>query len=86
VAKWERVRLRHRQSYLERFIDLSLMVGAPTLVEADPLGEFFNFDQGMKKESGEDAFDDVWFKDHFALEYKGRQKVRKNATTDWSIE
>jgi hypothetical protein len=74
TAKWQLVRLRERQSYQEHFIDLCRMLGVPTPAEADPLGRFFTFDQGLKKESGEDGFADVWFKDHFALEYKGRHK------------
>ncbi len=74
VAKWDRVRLRERQSSQEHFIDLCRVLGLPTPAEADPLGDFFTFDQGLKKESGEDGFADVWLKDHFALEYKGRHK------------
>jgi type II restriction/modification system DNA methylase subunit YeeA len=45
-----------------------------TPAEADPLGESFTFDQGLKRESGEDGFADVWRKDCFAWEYKGRHK------------
>ncbi len=74
VAKWDRVRLRERQSSQEHFIDLCRVLRLPTPAEADPLGDFFTFDQGLKKESGEDGFADVWFKDHFAWEYKGRHK------------
>jgi hypothetical protein len=74
VAKWDRVRLRERQSSHEHFIDLCRVIGVPTPVEADPLGESFTFDQGLKRESGEDGFADVWRKDCFAWEYKGRHK------------
>ena len=74
VAKWDRVRLRERQSSHEHFIDLCRVLGLPTPAEADPTGDFLTFDQGLKKESGEDGFADVWFKDHFAWEYKGRHK------------
>lgn len=74
VAKWDRVKLRERQSSQEHFIDLCRLLGLPTPAEADPEGNFLTFDQGLKKESGEDGFADVWFKDHFAWEYKGRHK------------
>jgi len=74
VAKWDRVRLRERQSSQEHFIDLCRVLRLPTPAEADPLGDSFTFDQGLKKESGEDGFADVWNKDHFAWEYKGRHK------------
>jgi SAM-dependent methyltransferase len=74
VAKWDRVRLRERQSSQEHFIDLCHVLELPTPAEADPTGDFLTFDQGLKKESGEDGFADVWFKDHFAWEYKGRHK------------
>ncbi len=74
VAKWDRVRLRERQSSHEHFIDLCRVLRVPTPAEADPLGESFTFDQGLKRESGEDGFADVWRKDCFAWEYKGRHK------------
>lgn len=67
VAKWDRVRLRERQSSQEHFIDLCRVLRVPTPAEADPLGDFFTFDKGLKKESGEDGFADVWRKDCFAL-------------------
>ncbi len=72
TAKWDRVRLRERQSSQEHFIDLCRILGVPTPAEADPLGDSFTFDQGLKRESGEDGFSDVWRKDCFAWEYKGR--------------
>lgn len=74
VAKWSRTKLRERQSSHEHFIDLCHVLGLPTPAEADPLGECFTFDQGLKRESGESGFADVWRKDRFAWEYKGRHK------------
>ncbi|KTB47809.1 Methyltransferase domain [Dehalogenimonas alkenigignens] len=74
VAKWGRTRLRERQSSQEHFLDLCRLLKVATPAEADPLGLFFTFDQGLKKEAGGDGFADVWRKDHFAWEYKGRHK------------
>ena len=74
VAKWDRVRLRERQSSQEHFIDLCRILGLPTPAEADPLGVSFTFEQGLKKESGERGFADVWLKDHFAWEYTNQIK------------
>ncbi len=52
------------------------MLGEKTPAEADPAGEFYTFERGVKK-TGSGAgkgFADVWYRGHFAFEYKGKHK------------
>jgi len=42
--------------------------------EKDPTGEFFCFEAGVKTTSGGQGYADVWYKGHFAIEYKGKGK------------
>jgi type II restriction/modification system DNA methylase subunit YeeA len=50
------------------------MLGAPKPAETDPTGEFYTFEKGVEKTGGGKGFADVWYKDHFAIEYKGKHK------------
>lgn len=74
IAKWAPVTLGEKQSSHEHFLDICKLLNVPTPAEADPLGDFFVFEKGLKKESGENGFADVWYQDHFAWEYKGKHK------------
>ena len=74
VEKWERADLKERASYQEHFMDLCHLVGHPTPADEDPAGKFFTFEAGVKKTGGGQGFADVWYKDHFAIEYKGKGK------------
>ncbi|NCA83459.1 MAG: class I SAM-dependent DNA methyltransferase [Opitutae bacterium] len=55
------------------------MLGHPTPAEADPTGETFCFEKGAEKHGGGDGFADVWKKDFFGWEYKGKHKDLDNA-------
>jgi len=46
----------------------------PTPAEKDPAGEFFTFEAGAKTATGGQGYADVWYRDHFAIEYKGKGK------------
>ena len=72
VEKWERAELKERASYQEHFMDLCHLVGHPTPAEMDPAGTFFCFEAGGKTTTGGQGFADVWYKGHFAIEYKGK--------------
>ncbi|NLE53147.1 MAG: class I SAM-dependent DNA methyltransferase, partial [Chloroflexi bacterium] len=74
VDKWARTELKERASYQEHFMDLCRLVGHPTPAEKDPTGEFFTFEAGVKKTGGEQGYADVWYRGHFAIEYKGKGK------------
>jgi len=66
----------------EHFIDLCRVLGHPSPAEADPTGETFCFEKGAAKEGGPSTgsgraapgFADVWKKDFFGWEYKGKHK------------
>lgn len=72
VSKWKNSELKERSAYQEHFIDLCRMINHPTPVEKDPIGDNFTFEAGASKEFGGNGFADVWYRGHFAWEYKGR--------------
>jgi hypothetical protein len=74
AAKWRGVTTGERAAAQEHFIDLCRMLGQPTPNEADPTGEWYAFEKGAGKTEGGDGFADVWMRDHFAWEYKGKRK------------
>ena len=74
VAKWRKVELKERSAAQEHFLDLCHVVGHPTPAEADPTGETFCFERGASKHGGGEGFADVWKKDFFGWEYKGKHK------------
>ena len=74
IAKWRKVELKERSAAQEHFLDLCRLLGHPTPAEADPTGETFCFEKGAEKHGGGDGFADVWKKDFFGWEYKGRHK------------
>jgi hypothetical protein len=43
----------------------------PTPAEVDKTGAFYTFEKGATKTSGGEGFADVWYRGHFAWEYKG---------------
>ncbi len=72
IAKWKRVTLNERAAAQEHFIDLCRILGEATPADADPEGEWYCFERGARKDSGERGWADVWKREHFAWEYKGR--------------
>ena len=74
IAKWSQVDLTERSAAQAHFLDLCELVGHPKPQEADPKGEWFTFERGASKQSGGDGWADVWKKDFFGWEYKGRHK------------
>ena len=91
--KWHRYTGKESAAYQEHFNDLCHLLGHPTPVEADPSGnDFFCFQKGVIKDAellGLDAADpdappkkgfaDVWKKDAFGWEYKGKHKNLEKA-------
>jgi hypothetical protein len=74
IAKWKRADLAERAACQEHFIDLCRMLGHPTPAEADPTGEFFTFERGVEKSEGGNGWADVWKRNFFGWEYKGKHK------------
>ena len=72
IAKWRASELKERSAAPEHFIDLCRMLGEPTPADADPTGEWYCFERGARKDTGGKGWADVWKRDHFAWEYKGK--------------
>lgn len=72
VAKWRRASLSERSSYQQHFLDICALIGHAAPAEVDPAGKFFTFEAGAAKQDGGQGWADVWFRDHFAWEYKGK--------------
>ena len=89
--KWHRYTGKESAAYQEHFNDLCRLLGHPTPVEADPSGnDFFCFQKGVIKDAGllpldeqtgepKKGFADVWKKDCFGWEYKGKHKNLEKA-------
>jgi hypothetical protein len=74
IAKWSKIDLTERSAAQAHFLDLCELVGHPKPQAADPKGEWFTFEKGAAKHGGGDGWADVWKKDFFGWEYKGRHK------------
>ncbi len=74
VAKWRPSTLKERSGSQEHFIDLCRMLGHETPAQADSEGKWFTFERGADKSTGGQGWADVWKKDFFAWEYKGKHK------------
>ena len=74
IATWRDTTLKERSAAQSHFNDLCRLLGEPTPTEADPHGEWFCFEKGVKKTGGGDGWADVWRKGCFAWEYKGKHK------------
>lgn len=87
--KWLRYKGKETSAYQEHFNDLCDILGHKTPAEADPSGsDWFCFQKrvvkdqelfaagkdGAEPEASERGFADVWRKDCFAWEYKGKRK------------
>lgn len=74
IAKWQRINLSERSACQQHFLDLCELLGAPKPAAEDPDGTFYTFERGVTKSDGGQGWADVWFKDRFAWEYKGRHR------------
>ncbi len=72
VAKWSASRRTERAAAQEHFIDLCRLLVEQTPNEADPTGEEYAFEKGATKSTGGQGWADVWKRDRFAWEYKGK--------------
>jgi type II restriction/modification system DNA methylase subunit YeeA len=74
ITKWRNVELKERTASQSHFLDLCRLLEVPDPVSADPKGEWFTFEKGASKTTGGEGWADVWRKDCFAWEYKGKNK------------
>jgi hypothetical protein len=71
-AKWRQSNLKEKSAAQEHFIDLCRLLDQPTPSEADPVGTSYTFERTVSKLDGSTGFADVWYRGHFAWEYKGK--------------
>ena len=79
ARKWIASKRTERAASQEHFINLCELLGEETPNEADPTGDFYAFEKGAERTSAGDGFADVWLKDHFGWEYKGKRKNLREA-------
>jgi type II restriction/modification system DNA methylase subunit YeeA len=79
VSRWQRATLTESAGSQSHFIDLCNALGQPTPAEVDQEGNTYTFEKGVRKVAGGEGFADVWMKDFFAWEYKGKHKDLKAA-------
>jgi type II restriction/modification system DNA methylase subunit YeeA len=74
VAKWRHSTLKESAGAQEHFIDLCRLLGEKTPGDADGKGDWYTFEKGAAKTGGGDGWADVWKRNCFAWEYKGKGK------------
>ncbi|MGL3108906.1 type IIL restriction-modification enzyme MmeI [Bradyrhizobium sp. BR 1432] len=79
IRKWKNVELKERAAAHSHFIDLCRMLDEPAPTDVDPTGEWYAFERGATKTTGGEGWADVWKRDHFGWEYKGKRKDLKAA-------
>lgn len=72
LKKWRNVELKERSASQSHFNDLCALLGVLDPISADPKGEWFTFEKGANKTSGGNGWADVWRRECFGWEYKGR--------------
>lgn len=73
IAKWQANTRTERAAAQEHFLDLCAVLGEPT-PNSDPTGADYAFEKGAAKASGGSGWADVWRRERFAWEYKGKHK------------
>ena len=83
VDKWANSTLGERQTYQLHFSDICRLVGhdPPDASGTDSKGKLFQFEKYVREKAGGRGFADVYYEDHFAIEYKApnRDKDLNNA-------
>ncbi len=74
IQKWRAAELKERTAAQEHFLDLCELLDIEKPASADPKGEWFTFEKGASKTGGGEGWADVWRKECFAWEYKGKKK------------
>ena len=74
VQRWKLNSQSERSGAQSHFIDLCDLLGEPHPAASDSIGERYAFEKPVGKTKGGKGFADVWLRDHFAWEYKGKHK------------
>ncbi|WP_300013574.1 DNA methyltransferase [uncultured Roseobacter sp.] len=73
IKKWRNMELKERTASQSHFNDLCKLLDIDDPTTADNKGDWFTFEKGASKTSGGEGWADVWRKDCFAWEYKGKR-------------
>ncbi len=79
VHRWKLNAQSERASAQSHFADLCELLGEKTPAESDPAGERYAFEKRVGRTRGGTGFADVWLRDHFAWEYKGKHSNLQKA-------
>jgi hypothetical protein len=79
ISKWEQNTQKESAAAKEHFAELCRLIGVPTPNDPGSGPATYCFEKSLTKTGGKAGFADVWKKDRFAWEYKGKQK---SATLD----
>ncbi|MCI0334481.1 MAG: class I SAM-dependent DNA methyltransferase [Planctomycetes bacterium] len=74
IQKWQAAQLSERSACQQHFLDLCDLLGQPKPAAADPEGAWYTFERGVRKTEGGQGWADVWKKNCFGWEYKGKHK------------
>ncbi len=74
IDKWGKASVNERAGAQSHFNDLCDLLGHQKPIEVDPQGEWFAFEYGMRKTTGQRGYADVYKKGYFGWEYKGKKK------------
>ena len=74
INRWKASTLRENAGSQSHFNELCQLLGEKTPTEADPEGKWFTFQKDANKTGSGKGWADVWRKDRFAWEYKGKNK------------
>ena len=74
IQKWEQNAQKESSASKEHFVDLCHLLGVPTPNDPGSGPESYCFEKSLTKTGGKAGFADVWKRDHFAWEYKGKGK------------
>jgi type II restriction/modification system DNA methylase subunit YeeA len=74
ITTWTKSELKESAGAATHFNDLCALLGLDPPHKADPKGEWFTFEKGATKTNGGEGWADVWRRDCFAWEYKGKKK------------
>jgi type II restriction/modification system DNA methylase subunit YeeA len=74
IEKWRASTLKERSASQSHFNDLCKLLGVDNPTDADPTGERYCFERGASKTAGGEGWADVWMRNHFGWEYKGKRK------------
>jgi type II restriction/modification system DNA methylase subunit YeeA len=74
IKKWHAADLTERAAAQSHFNDLCALLGEPSPTDADPKGVWYCFEKGATKTGGGEGWADVWKRECFAWEYKGKRK------------